>query len=200
MSRLRLILSDARGAVLMEFGLLIVPLCVVLMGVIDMGFGMYLRSTMQGAVNDVSRMAVVQDPNFSGTGTVEQRISAAIKARLAGLADVGTWDVDVESFNEFSRVGAPEKITRDANNNGRVDVGDCWLDLEPNGEYDTAPSRTGLGGADDIAIYTASLSMPRILPMAGLIGMSPNYEIVVRSAVRNQPYANQAVPSTECQE
>ena len=199
MSRLRILLRDARGAVLMEFGLLIVPLCIVLMGVMDMGFGMYLRSTMQGAVNDVSRMAVVQDPNFSGTGTTEQRIDAAIKARLAGLADYGTWDVDVESFNEYSRVGAPEKIVRDANNDGEIDSGDCWLDLEPNGEYDTAPSRGGIGGADDIAVYTASLSMPRILPMAGLIGMSPNYEILVRSAVRNQPYANQPVPATECE-
>ena len=198
MNALRKLARDVRGAVLMEFGLLIIPLCIVLLGVLDTGFAMYLRSTMQGAVNDVSRMAVVQSPNFTGTGTTEDKISAAIRARLAGLADAATWDVEVESFDEFSRAGVPEKLVTDANRNGQYDPGDCWVDLEENGEYDLAPSRQGIGGANDIAIYTATLSMPRLLPMAGLIGMSENYEVVVRSAVRNQPYANQAVPPTEC--
>lgn len=199
MSRLRKLLHDARGAVIMEFGLLIIPLSVVLLGVLDIGFAMYLRSTMQGAVNDVSRMAVVQNPNFTGTGTTEQRIDAAIKARLSGLADEATtWRVDVESFDEFGSVGGPEKLVTDQGEIGVYDEGDCWLDLEENGEWDETPSRTGIGGADDIAIYTATLSMPRILPMASLMGLTPNYDIVVRSAVRNQPYANQAVPPTEC--
>jgi hypothetical protein len=200
MNQLRTLLHDAKGAVLMEFGLLIIPLSIVLLGVLDMGFAMYLRSTMQGAVNDVSRMAVVQNPNFTGTGTIEERISAAIRDRLSGLASEAEWDVDVESFDEFSSVGAPEKILHDENDNGEIDDGDCWLDLQENGAYDEAPSRGGIGSADDIAIYTASLSMPRILPMAELIGMAPNYDIQVRSAVRNQPYANQPVPPTECQE
>lgn len=199
MSKLLTLLRDARGAVLMEFGLLILPLCIVLMGVLDMGFGMYLRSTLQGAVSDVSRMAVVESPSFSGTGTVPQRIEAAVNARLGGLVNASELDVEIESFDEFSRVNAPEKIVSDVNGNGEIDSGDCWVDLEENGEYDTAPSRLGIGGADDIAVYTATLSMPRILPMAGLIGMSPNYEIVVRSAVRNQPYRNQEPPPTECQ-
>ena len=198
MKRLRSLGGDARGAAVMEFGLLALPLCVVLFGVLDMGFNMYLRSVLNGAINDVSRMAVVQDPNLPGTGTPEARLRAAVHARLSGLVEMDNLELQVASFDEFSRVNAPEKLVTDVNRNGRYDPGDCWIDLDENGEYDTRPNRSGIGGADDIAVYTARIVMPRIVPMAGLIGMSENYDIQVRSAVRNQPYANQAVPPTEC--
>jgi len=195
----RLLLRDERGAAIMEFGLMIVPLCLVLLGLLDIGLQMYLRSTMQGAVNDVSRMAVVEDPQFSGTGTTEERISAAVRRRLGGLAGHADWEVEINSFESFSQVNVPEKLVADANDNGEVDPGDCWTDLEVNGEHDADPQRAGLGGADDIALYTATLTMPRVVPMAGLAGLDPNYVIQVKAAVRNQPYSNQAASPTACE-
>ncbi len=198
MSR-RSLRRDERGAAVMEFGLLVVPLCLVLLGFLDVGYQMYLRSTLQGALYDVARSAVVQNPNIGGTGTIEQRVSAAVRARLAGLASNGDWDVEVASFDSYARVDVPEKLINDQNGNGEVDPGDCWVDLQPNGDHDTNPQREGIGGADDIAMYTATMIVPRILPMAGLAGFDPEYTIVVRAAVRNQPYANQAVPPTACE-
>jgi hypothetical protein len=37
-----------------------------------------------------------------------------------------------------------------------------------------------------------------MFPVAALIGLSSNYNISVRATVRNQPYANQSVPSNAC--
>jgi hypothetical protein len=182
----------------MEFGLLIVPFALLLLGMLDMGYQMYLRSTLQGAINDVARSAVVQNPDLAGTGTTEAKIKAAIIKRMGGLSGVDP-DINIASFDSYSRVNVPEKLLNDANGNGEVDPGDCWVDLEVNGEHDLVPQRSGIGGADDIALYTARMSMKRILPIAGLVGLSPNYNITVEAAVRNQPFANQATPPTACE-
>lgn len=207
MRLLRTLRRDERGVAALELGILIIPLSAVLLGILDMGYGMYLRSTLQGAINDVARQAVVENPEFAGTGTLESRMSTEIRSRLAGLAEDGDWNLEVASFNEFSRIGVPEKLVTDRNRNGRydednpstpADEGDCWIDLEENGEYDTDPQRDGIGGADDIVLYTATMVKERFLPMAELIGMEPNYNIVVQATVRNQPYANQDVPPTVC--
>jgi Flp pilus assembly pilin Flp len=197
-SRRRSLIRNERGAVLTEFGLLIVPMCILLLGLLDLGYLMYLRSTFQGAINDVARLATVQNPTISGTGTVEQRMDAAIRERMRGLAINATYDVREQSVEDFTQIGKPEKLISDVNRNGRHDPGDCWIDLQQNGTFDTAPVRSGLGGADDVVLYTANLTMPRMFPMAKLLGASPNYEILVKATVRNQPYANQASSPTVC--
>ena len=38
----------------------------------------------------------------------------------------------------------------------------------------------------------------RMLPVAGFIGVSPDYNIHATAAIRNQPYARQKVPPTVC--
>lgn len=197
MSR-RSLIRNERGTAVTEFGILIIPLFLVLLGMLDMGYGMYLRSVLQGAVNDVSRSAIVEDPTFSGTGTTEQRIKVAIRERLAGLASRGDWEVEIASFDSFSRVNKPEKFTTNPNGDNYANVNDCWIDRQADGIHNSDPVSGVIGGADDIALYTATMTMPRILPMAELAGLPENYVVTVKSAVRNQPYANQTLPPPEC--
>lgn len=194
---------DARGATLTEFGFVLVPLCVALMGALDVGYEAYVRSVLQGVLNDVSRTAAVEDPIFEAEGdTIEERIEAAIEERVNRIARNATYDIEATNFYDFSGVGDAEKLTTDQNGNGEYDEADedCFEDFNENGEYDTDGGDEGVGGADDVANYEVTLTMPRLLPMAGLIGMSPNYNIVARAAVRNQPYADQDVPPTVCGE
>ena len=42
-----------------------------------------------------------------------------------------------------------------------------------------------VGGANDVAFYKADIDMPRLLPVAKLLGFSPNYQMSVATAVRN---------------
>lgn len=196
---LRALRINERGAVLTEFGLLVIPLCVLLLGLLDLGYMMYARSTLQGVLNDVARQAAVEAPGFTGEGTLEERIEATVKSRMGAIAADDATSVEATNYYQFSGVGKPEKLITDADGDGRYDAGDdCWQDLNENGTYDLDTSRSGVGGADDIAVYQADMVRPRLFPMAGLLGFSPNYEISVRTVVRNQPYANQDVPPVEC--
>ena len=197
--RLSALRRNESGAVLTEFGLLIIPLCVLLLGLLDLGYMMYVRSTLQGVLNDVARQASVEAPGFTGEGTLEERIEARVKSRRGPMAADEATSVEATNYYEFSGVGKPEKLITDEDGDGRYDAGDdCWQDLNENGTYDFDTSRSGVGGADDIAVYQADMVRPRLFPMAGLLGFSPFYEISVRTVVRNQPYANQAVPPVEC--
>lgn len=193
--------QDEQGATILEFGILVVPLSVCLLGILDVGYMMYTRSLMQGALNDVSRQATVEKPVFSSQGAnVDAKIEAAIKARMAKLVKGGTYTITKTSYYKFSNVGKAEKMTKDSNGNGKVDKNDCWEDVNKNNVFDasTAAGVSGVGGADDAVLYTVNVKRDRITPMAGLIGMPAKYDISVKTLVRNQPYADQPRPPEAC--
>lgn len=190
--------SDARGVTAVEFGILALPLFICILGLLDVGYGMYVRSDLQGALNDIARQATVETPGLGGTGTVDQQIDSALKARMAKLVTGGTYTITKSSYYTFSSIGKPEKLVKDVNGNGKYDPGDCWQDDNGNGVYDTDPGKTGHGGADDVVVYNVTLSIPRIVPMASLIGLPANQTLNVKTTVRNQPFANQASPAVAC--
>lgn len=196
---LRRIGRDDHGATATEFAIILVPMCLCILGMLDVGFQFYVRAVLQGTVNDVARTATVEKPVFGETGTtVEQKIDATIKKRVGVLAKGATYAIVKSNYHDFADVGKPEKIITDKNKNGAYDAGDCWEDVNTNLTYDTNPTRTGIGGADDVVFYDVTLTMPRIIPMARLMGASPQYVINAKTAVRNQPFANQSQPPIQC--
>lgn len=198
-SRIRRLRDDSRGMALTEFGLILVPLMVVLLGAFDLGYQSYVRAVLQGVLNDVSRTAAVEDPTFTTEGdTVEEQIAAAIEARVNGIARNATYTIEQTNYYEFTGVNASEKLITDFNSNGEYDSGDCFEDLNDNGQFDSQAGRTGMGGADDVVFYEVTVTMPRLVPVTGLIGVPENYTIEAEAAIRNQPYANQEIPETVC--
>lgn len=193
---------DESGMAATEFGLLVVPLMIVLLGAFDLGYQSYVRAQLQGVLNDVARTATVEAPDFSsyaGT-TTEERIENAIKDRVNTIARSATYTINQTNFYEFSGVGNAEKLLTDVNGNGQYDAadGDCFEDINSNGAFDLSAGASGQGGADDVVYYDVTVTMPRIVPVTTLIGVPANYTINARAAVRNQPYADQAVPPTVC--
>ncbi len=199
---IRTMRADSRGIAATEFGLIVVPLIVVLLGAFDLGYQSYVRAQLQGVLNDVARTAVVETPDFSGYAgtTTEERIENAIKDRVNGIARNATYTITQTSFYEFSGVGNAEKLLTDNNTNGVYDAadGDCFEDINNNGAFDLDAGDTGQGGADDVVYYEVTITMPRIVPVMGLIGVPDNYSITAQAAVRNQPFEDQAVPPTVC--
>ncbi|MGJ8537569.1 MAG: TadE/TadG family type IV pilus assembly protein [Parasphingopyxis sp.] len=197
---LRRLARDDRGIAAVEFGIIVVPLMIVLLGALDLGYQSYVRAQLQGVLNDVARTATVENPNFSGyTGaSIEDRIENAIEERVNNIARRATYTVEQSSFYEFSGVGNAEKLLTDYNGNGSYDAGDCFEDINNNGTFDTDAGDAGRGGADDVVYYEVTVSMPRLVPVATLIGVPQNYTITARTAVRNQPFADQAIPPTVC--
>ena len=192
---------DSRGVTVVEFAIVALPLSMLLMGGFDLGHQSYIRAVMQGALNDAARKASVQDPSFTAKGsTTEERVTNTIKDQLQAITPGATISVTMSNYYDFSGIGNPEKLMTDVNGNGQYDAddGDCFSDLNGNGKYDTDTGRDGIGGANDVVFYEAHIVMPRLLPVAQLLGFSPDYDMTVATAVRNQPYGTQATPPVVC--
>lgn len=184
--------ADRRGATLMEFAIVAPPLCLILMGIGDLGYQSYLRAVAKGVLDKAARSASV--------GTLDAaQIDDFVEEQMAAInAKNGTTSVTKKSYYNFSRIGKPEKITTDTPPLGTYNAGDCFEDANNNGTYDTNTGNAGLGGADDIVFYEVEVSMPRLFPMASLLGWSPTQTATASAIIRNQPWANQATPPIIC--
>ena len=190
---------DASGAAIPEFAFILLPLILLLVGGLDLGYQAYLRSVVQGALNDVARTGSIESPQLNCAGSsVEDQIGCAIKTRSDVIARDATYTISMRNFYDFSGIGRSEKLITDYNSNGRYDAGDCFVDLNENGQFDQNAGRLGLGGADDVVFYEVAVSMPRMFPMHKFLSVPENYDIRAQAAVRNQPYAQQRTPPTMC--
>lgn len=197
----RRLARDRRGVSTLEFALVAVPLLIVVLGGSDLAHRSYVKSQLQGALSDSARRASVEDPTFSAAGaTLEERIRNTVKAQVDPIAPRASYVIEISNFYDFSGIGNPEKLLTDNNGNGLYDAGDkdCFEDLNENGLYDLDAGRNGIGGANDVVFYHATLTGPRLFPLGGLLGWSDTMTLEASSAVRNQPYGDQAVPPVLC--
>ena len=198
---LKKLLRNDHGTAVTEFGLIAIPFSIVMMGSFDLGYQMYVRSVLEGTLVEVARGSSIENPQFTGAGaTLEDRIEETMKRKINSIARNATYSIVIKNFAEFSGIGKPEKLTTDVNGDGQFDEddGDCWKDLNGNGLYDSIAGRSGIGGASDIAYYEINITMPRLFPMAQLVGASPNYEIKATTLFKSQPFTVQEVPQIEC--
>jgi Flp pilus assembly pilin Flp len=201
--RTRELVSDQKGMAALEFGLIAFPFGLVMMGAFDLGYQMYVRSVVEGSLANAARKASVEAPSFNGTGsTLKERVEETLKDEINAISRNATYTITIQNFEDFSGIGKPEKLTTDVNGNGQFDEtdGDCWKDLNGNGLYDTSAGRDGIGGASDVIFYELDLTMPRMFPLAGLIGANESYHISAKTVFRSQPYSVTEVPNIECGE
>ncbi|MEW4466774.1 TadE/TadG family type IV pilus assembly protein [Parasphingorhabdus sp. JC815] len=182
----RQIVNNEDGATLMEFGLVVGPLLMIMLGIMDVGYQGYLDTLAKSKLHEVARDAA------TGEMTVEQ-IEKAVKDGLAPLTlKDATVTVTVKSYFDFTNVGKPEKLTVDVNGNGAVDPGDCFIDNNKNGVFDVDYGIPGTGGPDDIVSYQIEITTKRLFPLAKMFGWSDTMTSSNSTAVRNQPYGAQA--------
>jgi Flp pilus assembly protein TadG len=190
--RLGLFRRDKKGATLVEFGFVVGPLCVMLMGISDLGYQSYLDSVARGVLQKAARKAAVGSMNSA-------QIDAYLNAQLKTIkSKQGTATVSKKSYYNFSNVGKPEKITNDKAPTGSYNVGDCYEDANSNNVYDVNTGAAGLGGADDIVYYEVTITMPRLFPMAKMLGWNETMTSKATTLLRNQPWTDQNRPSIRC--
>ncbi len=205
--RLRLPLklrTDDRGATMVEFALIAPAFILILLAGFDFGHRSYVTAVLQGALTDSARAASVQSPDISGTGdTLEERVQDAMANQVGSVATPGyTLEVTQSNFYDFSGIGNPEKLVTDNNSDGIYDEeeGDCFSDLNENGEFDFDTGRDGRGGSNDVVFYEATLTMDALVPLANFLGGGSEYVLRAETAVRNQPWGAQATPPVVCGE
>ena len=197
----RRLATDRHGATIIEFAIVAPVLLLLLVGGFELAHQSYVKAVLQSALTDAARRAAVEDPQFVAAGdTLEERVENLVIAKIGPSAPDATVSVSQEIFFDFSGIGNPEKLMTDVDGDGQYDEadGDCFADLNENGEYDTDTGRDGIGGSNDVVLYEATLSMPRLFPLDAFIDVGPAVELRAETAIRNQPYAAQRTPPVLC--
>ena len=161
-------------------------LITMLVGILEVGMLYLVSALMEGSIRDATRYGT------TGQGTDAQR-SAAIVTMMnrdtLGFLHLTTANVKTKTYKSFSVIGAFEPFT-DSNNNDKRDTGEPYTDVNGNGVYDLDQGKNGVGGAEDIVLYTVTYNWPlmfgTLLPMFGANG---HYTLTASHAIRNEPYA-----------
>ena len=180
--------QDRRGATLVEFALILPVMCVVILGLLDLGYRSYVASAVQGALFEAARLATVGN-------TTGDQLDARIRSRLSPFAGGDDIVINKNSYYDFTNVKKPEVIVNDTIPLGEYNPGDCFRDANGNGKYDLDRGKSGLGGSDDIVHYEIVLTYDRFVPIS-MLGGEDRVTVASGTSLRNQPFASRA-PNSE---
>lgn len=181
---------DQRGISAVEFALVGPMFISVLMATFDLGFGVYTKAVLQGAIEEASRKASLENDQWA---TIEIKVKDQILAVIPS-SDPSTdisFNLDRKAYEDYDDLILPEDFT-DTNSNGTRDSTECYVDRNNNRQYDTNVGIAGRGGAQDVVSIKASVTFKRSFPLWSLIGQSQNQLIEATTFLRNQPFGAQA--------
>jgi len=174
------------GVTAVEFGLIAPVFLLMLLGTFNLGQAVYLQGVFHGAVQDAGRDAGLE----SGAANLAV-IDSLVMKRVSGIAPEGAIISSRKNYTTFNDVGTPEDF-EDANNNGAYDGTECFTDVNGNSSWDEDRAINGLGGADDVVVYTADLTYNWLIPMGGFLGWADTNTVTASTVLRNQPFGSQA--------
>lgn len=176
---------DTKGAALIEFAMIAPIFLTMLMGVFDVAHTLYTTSILQGTMQKAGR-----DFTLENAGSRTDELNAFVNARIHQVAPSATVTFERKSYYDFSDVEQQERWD-DMNNDGECNNNEPFEDANGNGQWDPDRGADGNGGARDAVLYTATVTYPRLFPMAELIGLEENVSIEGSTVLRNQPYDQQ---------
>lgn len=186
---LRRLREEPRGAAVVEFAIITPVLFMFMMGIGDLLHAIYTQSIVVGAVQKAGRDGTIQS-NASTAAT--DALDAKVMSMVREVAPNATYVSTRENYANFSNVDKPEPHTdKPGGRTGQYDAGECFSDTNGNGRWDSDGGRVGVGGANDIAQYTITVTYPRLFPLPGL-DWGENGTITASTVLKNQPYAAQA--------
>lgn len=185
-----------RGATVLEFAFVAPVMLLLLLGGLDIGLRIYVRSVLEGEMAKAGRDSSLESGTNSTTQTnLDTRVQTMINQvmRTANVSFTRT------SFSSYARVQNRAEPFIDANNNGLCDNGETYQDSNRNSRWDADSGLSGAGGANDALLYTATVTYPSILPLSAILGQGSNVTISASTVLRNQPYTDTApVVSRTC--
>ena len=186
---LRRLARDTRGATAVEFAAIAPAMLMVVLGLMDLGYGVYANALLEGAVQQAGR-----DSTIEGAETRGLAIDNQVRDVVTNLAPKAKVSFDRRAYIDFSDVDRPEDFT-DANRDGICSDGEPFEDINGNGTWDEDRGRADMGGARDAVLYTVTVQYPRPFPVMKLLGFSPNVTSRAQTVLRNQPYGPQNKPA-----
>lgn len=185
---------DERGAALVEFAIIAPVMSLLLLGALDIGHSLYMRSVLQGIVQKTARDSALETGTDS---TTQAAIDAKVSAQVRALANNATMTFSRRFYRTFSTAAAARaEAFTDTNGNGTCNGGEPYQDDNGNQVWDPDGGNGGQGGAKDKTLYTVSVSYPRFFPVWNLIGGTNTTVIKASTILTNQPYSDQGSYAT----
>ncbi len=187
---LRRLHRDTRGIAVTEFGFVAPLFCLLLMGIFDQGYALYIQSALQGAVQEGARKASLENTLWSD---IEATVNAKVRTVVPSSdpATVISFTLDPQYYQNYNEIGLPEDFT-DTNGNGRYDYPECFVDRNGDRQWDQDVGIAGRGGAQDVVSIKASITFKRVFPFWKLIGQPDQTTLSASTFLRNQPFSAQA--------
>lgn len=195
----RALLRDRRGATIIEFAIISPVMAILIMGLCDLMYQEYVQSILNGAVQKAGRDSAIQ-----GGGDQTSTIDAAVIGMIGSVVqnpsqncsatpgNGATWCSVRKNYDAFTEV-AQEPFNDSDPKDGICNHGESYTDVNGNNQWDADPGLSGQGGANDVTLYTMTITYPRLFPVAGLLGFSNTATLSGLTLLKNQPYASQVV-------
>jgi Flp pilus assembly protein TadG len=189
--------DDTRGVTMVEFALIAPVLVLLLMGMFDLGHSQYARSVLEGEMQAAGRASTFETSTVvANQAAIDAQVASQIR-RIAGKSATVTFSR--KAVQSYKRMQLRAEEFLDGNGNNVCDNGETFEDSNGNGTWSPDATIAGQGGAKDVQLYDATVTYPRMFPMASLLGWSQNQTVKASTVLRNQPYTNQAViPKGTC--
>lgn len=186
MQRLR---RDARGATVVEFGIVAPVLCLTLVGAFDVAHTLYIRSVLQGIVQKVGRDSALEG---NDEASVQTALDNKVRAQARALVNNATITITRRFYKTFTKAAAAQAETwTDTNSNGRCDANEPYEDANRNAVWDSDGADAGQGGAKDAVVYTVTMDYKRMFPLYRLINLPNTTKVSAATILKNQPYSEQ---------
>ena len=188
------LLRDRKGATIVEFAIVVPVLLLLIIGLFDISYNLYMISALQGIVQKAARDSTLQSANPT---TADAALDTMVTNQVHALYPSATVTPIRRFYRSYAEASAKKAETwTDTNHDGTCDNGEPFTDTNNNGTWDVDGGNGGQGGAKDRTVYTVTVTYPRMFPIAKAMGWSKTVTLAATTVLANQPYADQGVYTT----
>jgi hypothetical protein len=194
-NRLRALWRSRRGAVAIEFALVLTPIVLAFtFGALQLAYIAFAQSAMEAAIRDASRAGIT---GAAPRGmTRQEALEDLIEQRMSGFKKTPCCTIQITTrvYSDFTEVGKPEPWAEVGTPNGVCNAGETFQDINGNGRWDLDMARAGQGGPLDVVAYTARY--PLQIWLGDFIpGMGNRFFVSATTVIRNEPYGEKVNPA-----
>ncbi|MEE4206043.1 MAG: TadE family protein [Erythrobacter sp.] len=180
---------EREGVTIVEFAFVAPVMFMLILGLLEMGYVAFARSTLESAILVASRESKVAECPAQTAELIEDEL-------MDRLSVISTFNnqppkLEVRSYGtNFRNVGNPEPFN-DIDASGTWDPGEPYQDFNGNGQWDDDMGKDGnFGQFGEVVEFSASMDVVSLIPYvaAAVNGNEGFYRVTAETVVRNEPF------------
>lgn len=183
-------MSDERGVTALEFGLAAPFFMMLLLGAFDLCHTLYVKAVLQGEVDMAARNSSLETAPSSLNS-----IDTKLRTQIQKINKAAQVTFDRKAYVAYTNVVSKAEPYTETSGDSACNHGETYADLNNNNSWDLDSAQTGLGDANNIVLYTVTITYPRMFPILKAVTGS-TVTIKVKTLLRNQPYDAAPAAST----